>query len=583
MSKSTQIFLVVIYTLAIFLWFLFPAEGIVNAAYAQTNISELCLSVDEIRGYLRDDITHELDNLIKNNDIAFYKDKPLLESTLNHLKDKIDSNDSLNKNFVVLENHLKRLKQNPGNSVTTTNTTQLTQLIDVLMNKVDRWRSQEDREKSLPCLSSDIPHAEELRASSSFFSNKDFDYLSWQTFIALNWSADENGKSNEGISIGNNLEAPRVWEFYKDPANVFVEPDVEVSSKFIDLPTIPDACKTSLKELGKLDEIERGVKLRQIKVFSTSIQDDGVAKAAEFLQAQPSAPLIDQNKNYVLYETRLNEDEFKYILNNKLYDADEQSKIPINFPASNKNAVGAIEIKASWRILPNDTSDEIKKRYYTKKALIYIPKYNAEEKKNICGLETVGLVGFHIMHKTEKQPQRVWATFEQVDNAPDQEQVKQGNLQGPFSFWSLECSVEGQCIENKPLSKNSSDFLWLSNQPYANKYIPTQVVREDSILPNSSRIVNNDEWHQLLNKALKNQNCTNGSCNSVWQYYQLIGTQWSSGSNLTPENLANTTMETYIQKSSCFNCHSGAQTAGNFPKSADLSFLLRLAKSGGGH
>lgn len=55
--------------------------------------------------------------------------------------------------------------------------------------------------------------------------------------------------------------------------------------------------------------------------------------------------------------------------------------------------------------------------------------------------------------------------------------------------------------------------------------------------------------------------------NSVWQYYQLVGTQWpflptlfTSGEGYTPNIMANTVLETFEQKnSSCMGCHSNAR------------------------
>ncbi len=38
-----------------------------------------------------------------------------------------------------------------------------------------------------------------------------FDVFSWQTFIALNWPADAKGNPMK-CSIGDSLQAPRVWE-----------------------------------------------------------------------------------------------------------------------------------------------------------------------------------------------------------------------------------------------------------------------------------------------------------------------------------------------------------------------------------
>ena len=47
-----------------------------------------------------------------------------------------------------------------------------------------------------------------------------FDIFSWQTFAALNWPANEAG-APIGERIGTHPNLPRVWQFYKQPGEVF--------------------------------------------------------------------------------------------------------------------------------------------------------------------------------------------------------------------------------------------------------------------------------------------------------------------------------------------------------------------------
>ncbi|HLM67568.1 MAG TPA: hypothetical protein VK358_08585, partial [Longimicrobium sp.] len=81
---------------------------------------------------------------------------------------------------------------------------------------------------------------------------------------------------------------------------------------------------------------------------------------------------------------------------------------------------------------------------------------------------------------------------------------------------------------------------------------------------------------------------------SVWQFYELVSTQWPtqpsaslSGptpmGNPAPQFLANTTLETYVQgqvpnvSSSCIGCHNNAtSTTSMF---SDFSYLLERAQS----
>ena len=47
-----------------------------------------------------------------------------------------------------------------------------------------------------------------------------FDIFSWQTFVALNWPANEAGVPI-GEPIGTRPDLPRVWQSYKQPGEVF--------------------------------------------------------------------------------------------------------------------------------------------------------------------------------------------------------------------------------------------------------------------------------------------------------------------------------------------------------------------------
>lgn len=74
-------------------------------------------------------------------------------------------------------------------------------------------------------LSPDVPH--DAIIPQSHIGNPtaiqfDFDTLSWNTFIALNWPADPNynGKPDKSKKIGQQDYSPVVWESYKQSYDV---------------------------------------------------------------------------------------------------------------------------------------------------------------------------------------------------------------------------------------------------------------------------------------------------------------------------------------------------------------------------
>ena len=166
-----------------------------------------------------------------------------------------------------------------------------------------------------------------------------------------------------------------------------------------------------------------------------------------------------------------------------------------------------------------------------------------------CSERLLGLVGLHIVMKTKQLPQWMWATFEQVDNAPDQ-----AALPTPpgktYNFY-------GNC-PNCPVN----------TPPATGSTTPTQVVR---VTPVSSDAASDNTIFTAALVSLRGDN--------VWQNYMLVDAQWGANSTLPPTPnqpnfLANTTLETYLQTPTpphgCINCHA-------FAVATDLDFQLTHA------
>lgn len=120
--------------------------------------------------------------------------------------------------------------------------------------------------------------------------------------------------------------------------------------------------------------------------------------------------LRDGQGQPILYEIRMNEATFNYIVQRELYSragqlaffnapASDPVGAPIQFPAD------AIEVKAAWIILDPDSPDL--SRYYTTQAQYLDANQQMQD-------VLVGLAGLHISSKL--LPNWLWVTFEQVDN-----------------------------------------------------------------------------------------------------------------------------------------------------------------------
>src|SRR4029078_5793422 len=100
-------------------------------------------------------------------------------------------------------------------------------------------------------------------------------------------------------------------------------------------------------------------------------------------------------------------------------------------------AEGAIEIKAVWRVFDGRNTEQEKARYYLTKRKIVGKKGEILEDQ-----AELGLIGFHIMHKTSKLSW-IWSTFEHIDNAPpcdDQKTTPKKTTR--YTLYNKECNTE---------------------------------------------------------------------------------------------------------------------------------------------
>lgn len=404
-------------------------------------------------------------------------------------------------------------------------------------------------------LSATIPLSVEESVSPPTLESrqKDFDGMSWKTFLALSWGFEEP-KQNDNQTL---------WESWLDVSQIFKEngapPDDWGTPQ-----TLPAACQA----LGEVD--------KNSKLLTQIGKTSPVISAAN--EPFNSGPLIDQNGEYTRFSISVNLPMYNYIKNNELYNREGQlafkaSKQNINFPAHNSatGQEGAIMIKAAWKILKNQDDT---KRFHKINAYVYTAAENGFPES--CRKETLGLVGFHLTYKAAGMPQWVWATFEQVDNVPDYKNI---NKSKHYNYFNPNCTI---CEVNQPPAKP-----WNPSVHSA----PTQAVRFSPVVSPTKEI---NEYFQTIMNGL--------NPNTVWQYYMLISSQWATQPSdplhsvqptgvPAPQFLANTALETYIQgvenkgvisqvpnvSSSCVLCHWNAtSTAG---QASDFTYTLSMAKS----
>jgi hypothetical protein len=383
-------------------------------------------------------------------------------------------------------------------------------------------------------------------------AQREFDITSWQAFLALNWpvAADENPSSDSHIT--SDQGQPR-WSFWRPSQSIF----------------LPNGAKPSPWDALAAARAQKEQSNAFLKTKAAWRQE---ASPEDNFQAF-SGPLVDQNGKWARYEALVNHEEFDYIVNNTLYNLDGQVAFTqrdtdneVDFPANvGTTKHGAIEIKLSWKEM--GANDDVH-RFYTMKARVRIAGPPGPDGQPQYRTINAGLVGMHISMRTASSQEWIWATFEQIDNVR-QNPLEHGGLSHANFMNPALKDVPVNVLPAKnavPEPAGSTNYTtWyesLTTTPVqvARIEVPTQAGLNDL----DARIASSVAELNKQVQAILHQN------NSVFQYYELIGTQWpvhqnapafAGGEASAPESIANktpgdmiptfltnTTMETYFQK-----------------------------------
>jgi hypothetical protein len=324
-------------------------------------------------------------------------------------------------------------------------------------------------------------------------------------------------------------------------------------------------------------------------------------------QAGDDDSLVDVAGNIVQYDIRFNSVMYGAIAGQGLYykAGYDIACVPAKSSGTCKNPVwlpptttgpssapvpGAMEIKTAWRDFGSAVACPATQFYCNGR---------------------FGLVGMHIVQKTQSHGEWVWMSFEHVANDPDcypggdTPIAAQSPIGTSWSFFNPQtagsgvmgsqmCEVSGatpQCNANPKVSTGPSTF----------QYVPVNVCRTTPVAPGGASAANcqsvPDGPPVQSSNSPGNVACLNATLmpqlSGVWQNYKMIGSLWVRGTTgpTTPfqiqifqqpvaneafgesvgfQHLANTTMETWMQagstgydpftdnsyQSGCFNCHN---------------------------
>ena len=400
------------------------------------------------------------------------------------------------------------------------------------------------------------------------------DMYSWLSFIALNWPVNPLTCTPDTTqSILTNPNSP-TWMSYISPGDVFKmvgKPDPWCGGQVALTGGQAGAPLRGLSAMQQREIAHLPLAVRQIAQAHPEVKlylaHD--SKSEELLESSPTLltsgpdrlksilqstdlPIVDQNGRFARFSIAMNKDEYELINNNTLYTKAGQAKYgPVTFPESDeaKQIMGAMEVKAAWKVLGKGDNPA---HFFTQKALVYTGRSG---KPSPDGLVTVGLIGLHILHKSEGQNFWAWSTFEQVDN-------------NTTSFFNSNCPVptpnpHNHCLVNKPTADANAMELDPDGKPLQ---FPTQIQLNSYIVPTNPGY--DTAFQHLL-------------ANTPWAYYKLISTQWNSGATgLVPQFMASSVQETFVAQytktgrvlDGCVACHQGAEDSAG--ETTEFSFLL---------
>jgi hypothetical protein len=453
----------------------------------------------------------------------------------------------------------------------------------------------------LPCQEHVSPVGVEKEGLENL--QRGFDFYSWRTFIALNSPA--NGKTTIDHS---QPDTPARWE------------DMDNFKQLLDvmLPAKMQPPKWPTERADMEAERER-LMPEECRALDKQMPHRMVVKMIEesFNEPFKTGPLIDQQGHYAIFDILMNRQMFNYIKDHHLYSKTGQmsaanSGLLVDFPPGDDHppgddpspTLGAFMLKVSWKIL---APDEIKARnFHMVEALVLMPPGDPKAKRP-CLPETLGLIGFHAVHKTVGRPQWIWTSFEHKRNVPDRDEVAAKNFDGPYNFFSVNCRADCPEVNATPPQQ-----FWQPDPVLRLKFrdvkFKSQIVRETPLTDAAKNM--NKIFHSMLPEG------------SVWKNYILITTQWPSAfvgctslhsqsaeapapktdflkqpdmtCSPAPTFMANSTLETYSQgdipqaSSSCIGCHGNAvgfQAGASNPKpdqvhlnQSDFTFMLEKAQ-----
>ncbi|WP_140978504.1 hypothetical protein [Bradyrhizobium guangdongense] len=328
---------------------------------------------------------------------------------------------------------------------------------------------------------------------------------------------------------------------------------------------------------------------KAINLADETVTVDGVQRlvttsgdVVELGQAGGGAVLVTRNNGLVYYLLQVN-DVFAYFrtgatngkfspaptefpseasLLSKITDVAKNAPAPHTKPGFLDGIALAMELKSSWVEASTLSNPQ---DYLVIKATV--PGFDTSNpQKWVHGTaKTVdlALVGFHVVGSALGHPEMIWATFEHVNNAPNQKYVYKTALGAEATVpadgsgpWLFSSSGASNPVPARMTVDENGDIVASGNGTIGSVDV-TRANAWGTRLTDAAAIVNNTNVISLNRSVLSQM-----PAGDVRSKYIMIGSTWTSdgkapaGANVVGTKLlANSTMETFKQTLNCLTCH----------------------------
>lgn len=401
------------------------------------------------------------------------------------------------------------------------------------------------------CLTSDVLQGL-MPGDISSTTQSEFDYYSWQTFLALN-------HTSSGVPVWAKTSTQDGWSSTADLLNQLSSTttttatwDATASTVTATTTTVstppasgtlyyPELCQTNYPASGSTPYSNYRVLQQVHKVNDSLFEAESGGLSA--------SPVVNSNGKFIRYEILISPATYNHIVEQGYYTAAGQIN-GVNMNCATGTAVsptdhasGALNLKLAWMEDPTNGADNGKDAtYYTQRFLVYTPADLISDKTATCKLAYHRLVGVHIARKAMSQQGWVWATFEQKNNTPDctaHMPTNNPNQSCPapddttYNFLPAlsTCAYNGACAMcNTTPAKNCAGTTssgWCEDKgpkiPGGYSALCRQVSTQDLPVPSS------EGNYGYASQSVNNQCHAELPDFSVWSNYELISTQWYSG------------------------------------------------------